>query len=278
MPRRTNAELDALRGILLTLCADLNPLTIRSLFYQVVSVGAIEKTEKSYKIIQRLSREMRREHILPYPWLVDAGRFVRQIGTWNGPADILAAARDSYRRDKWQDQPLHVEVWVEKDAVLGVVEQVTSRWQVPLYSCRGYPSISMIYGAVQNWPKDRPIAIRYFGDRDPSGADIPRAIREQILEVHGDLIDLEVCAITPQQIDEHNLLTRPSKRTDSRSANFRGESVELDALHPDTLRQLVEHAITAELDSDLWTLSTKKEQADNTALNEAVETLLSEEL
>lgn len=278
MPRRSKQEIRALNAALLRLCADFNPLTIRSLFYQAVSIGAIEKTERAYKTVCRLTRNMRRERTLPYQWLVDAGRFARCASTWNGPADILAAARDSYRRDKWQDQPVHVEVWTEKDAVVGVVEQVTDRWQVPLYSCKGYASLSMIYQAVQAWP-DKPIAIKYFGDRDPSGADIPRYLREAIYEIYGDLVDLDVCAVTPPQIAQYDLQTRPTKRTDSRAAGFQGESVELDALPPDVLRGLVEDAITSEIDRPLWDKATTQEHADDLALKDAVDAMLeSEEL
>ena len=275
--RRTKAQINALNNALLRLCDQHQPLTIRSLFYRAVSEGIVEKTEKAYKDICRLTRQMRREKVLPYPWLVDAGRFVRQVATWRNPADRLQAARDTYRRDKWRDQPLHVEIWTEKDAVVSVVEHITDRWEVPLYSCRGYTSVSMIYDACQAWPCDKPVAIRYFGDHDPSGKDIPRSIRDTIYEIRGEWVDLKVCAITAEQIDEYDLPTRPSKTTDSRAANFTGQSVELDALPPDTLREMVETAITAELDDDLWDKATKQEEADDLALQDAIDDLLESE-
>lgn len=275
--RRTQNEVATLKEFLLRLCADLRPLTIRSLFYRAVSAGVVEKDEKEYKTIQRLTRQMRRDRELPYSWLVDAGRAVRSVSTWDGPASILRAARESYRRDKWQDQPIHLEIWVEKDAVVGIIEEVTSRWQVPLYSGKGYGSLSIIYAATQAWPTDRDVVIRYFGDRDPSGVDAARALRENIYEIHGELVDFEICAVTEEQVEQYSLPTRPTKRTDSRAAGWAGESVELDAFHPDTLRDLVEQSITAELDDALWVKATKQEEQDDQALGEAVDTLLARE-
>ena len=273
MPRRTQSELDALRAVLFALCEEHKPLTLRSLFYRAVAVGAVAKEETQYKRIGQLTRNMRRDRQLPYSWLVDAGRFARRSSVFDGPAHILRAARDTYRRDLWRNQPVHVEVWIEKDAVVGVVEEVTDALQVPLYSCRGYPSLSMVWQAVQDWP-DKPVAVRYFGDCDPSGSDIPRAAQEIIEEVHGRPVDFRVCAITAGQIAQYDLPTRPTKRTDSRAKNYLGPSVELDAFEPSTLRGLVEQAITVEQDATLWGKTLNQQDNDRAALNDAVDAML----
>lgn len=279
MPRRTQAELDALRAVLFALCDAHKPLTLRSLFYRAVAAGAVAKEETQYKRIGQLTRNMRRDGLLDYGWLVDAGRFARRPNSvFYGPAHILETARDTYRRDLWRNQPVHMEVWIEKDAIVGVVEEVTDALQVPLYSCRGYPSLSMVWQAVQDWP-DKPVAIRYFGDLDPSGQDIPRAAQEIIAEVHGQPVDFRVCAITAGQIAEYDLPTRPTKNRDSRAKNYLGPSVELDAFEPSALRALVEQAITAEIDGELWNKASNQQDADRAALSDAVDAVLeSEEL
>ena len=186
----------------------------------------------------------------------------------------MEAAASQYRRDLWADQDCQVEVWTEKDAVGGVIEPVTKQWQVPLYSCRGYASLSLIYEAMRAWRPDKRVLIRYFGDCDPSGQDIPRFIQQQIDEMNGEHdVDFQVCAVTDPQVVHYRLPTRPTKGSDSRAARFSGESVELDAFDPRDLRTLVEEAIVAEIDGAQWSKSEVCEAEDRRRLRAAVDAM-----
>lgn len=274
--RRTKAEMVALMESIYALCAEHQPLTVRSLFYRAVSTGVVEKLEAEYNSIVVITGKMRKAGELPFEWLVDAGRFARKPLLYVSPSERLEGARDTYQRDYWQDQPGHAEVWVEKDAVVGVVEPVTRRLQVPLYSCKGYPSLSMIWGAAQSWP-EKPVSVRYFGDSDPSGEDIPRSVQDNIAAICGREVDFRVCAITPDQIAAYDLPTRPTKKSDTRAKNYRGESVELDAFEPAVLRALVEQSVEAEIDAALWGEAEKKHESDKEVLSRAVDRALAEE-
>ena len=271
--RRSKEELIELRQTLYDIAEQLRPMTIRSLFYRAVSAGAVEKTEREYKRIVRITGQMRKERVMPFDWLVDAGRFARRANCWSHPKNILTATMRQYRRNYWQDQPLQMEIWTEKDAVVGVIESVTNEHQVALYSCRGYPSLSMIHDAVTSWQANKDIIIRYFGDRDPSGADIPRYIQEAIADINDPDynigVDFQVAAVSEDQIDEYNLPTRPTKGTDSRSARFDGESVELDAFSPDDLRELVADSIQEHIDYSIWNETSGQEIQDRAILQEA---------
>jgi hypothetical protein len=143
-----------------------------------------------------------------------------------------------------------VEIWLEKDALSGVLYEVTYRWDVPLMVTRGYPSLSFLHGAAEVISAQRkPTKIYYFGDWDPSGVDIPRFVQASLEELtdHADITFIRE-AVDPWQIALWQLPTRPTKTSDSRSKNFEGESVEVDAIPPDQLRLIANHCIESHVD------------------------------
>jgi hypothetical protein len=127
---------------------------------------------------------------------------------------------------------------------------VTELWDVPLMVTRGYPSLTFVHSAAEMIREvDKPTFIYYFGDHDPSGVDISRKVEEGIREFAPD-VDLTFTrvAVTPEQIESMNLPTRPTKRTDTRSRSFDGESVEVDAIPPSVLREIADSSIRAHVD------------------------------
>ena len=148
-------------------------------------------------------------------------------------------------------------------------------WPVPLYSCRGYASLTLINEACRDWPSgvERTV-IYYFGDRDPSGRDIPRFIERTLWDLAPNEFEFYLAAVTDAQVSEYNLPTRPTKQSDSRAANFQGESVELDAFDPQDLRSMVEDCIWGEIDSEAaWENSEEQECADKKQLEEIIKKL-----
>jgi hypothetical protein len=268
-------------AIVATLEAD-HPMTVRQVFYRLTSAGMIAKTEAEYKrTVCRLLAEMRRSGELPYSWLADATRWMRKPSTFSGVQSALERTVQTYRRAMWDDAPTVPEVWVEKEALAGVLVEVTDEWDVPLMVTRGYPSMSFLYSAAQEIMErsghDRQTIIYYFGDWDPSGADIDRSIVRGIGEALDSLdvgsgwededdpeftfesfAEFERVAVTPHQITAWNLPTRPTKvkkgsgltkkGEDPRSKSFRGDSVELDAIPPASLKAIAEVVIEHHVD------------------------------
>jgi hypothetical protein len=171
---------------------------------------------------------------------------MRKPRTYSGLKDLLLTTLATYRKSVWNDVDAYVEIWLEKDALAGALYEVTSEWDFPLMVTRGYPSISYLYeAALSIRGTEKPAYLYYFGDRDPSGVDIPRNLQERLGEFAPEAnISFEVVAVTEEQIRLWNLPTRPTKSTDSRVGNFDGESVEVDAIPPRTLRSLVRNCIT----------------------------------
>lgn len=229
-------------------------MTVRQIFYQLVSLGVIGKTEGEYKsTVVRLLSQMRRSREIPYSWIADNTRWQRKAPTWGSLRHVLEDTARTYRRSLWDSADVYVEIWLEKDALSGVLWDVTRKWDVPLMVTRGYPSISFLSSAGEAIADiNKPTFLYYFGDHDPSGVDIPRFVEDEIKKlIPHESVYFQRVAVTPEQILELQLPTRPTKQTDSRARNFVGESVEVDAIPPRRLREIAEACITQHIDQDL---------------------------
>ena len=216
-----------------------------------MSLKVIDKTEAEYKqTVVRLLGQMRRDREIPFGWIADNTRWMRKPRTYSSMGAMLEDTARSYRRALWEDQDVYVEVWLEKDALAGVLVEETAPWDVPLMVTRGYPSITYLYEAAEAIEaRCKPTFIYYFGDYDPSGVDIPIKVEEGLREFAPDaIIDFKRVAVTQAQITDYELPTRPTKQTDSRSKSFEGESVEVDALPPRVLRELAKGYIEDHVD------------------------------
>jgi hypothetical protein len=283
--RRTQAELEQLRQQICEIAAEIAPCTVRQLYYQLVCRSLIEKTEAEYKAVVRLCTELRIAGRLPWNYLTDHTRWVHQVTQHSSMTDALQDTQKFYRRDLWGQQLCHCEVWIEKDALSGVFQQVTEEYGVELYPCRGYPSITYLHSAAASlaWQIQRGkyCHLYYFGDLDPTGQDIPRNVSRRLqaftlnalIDHYGhsrqtgqtlmrDQLRFRVVAVTQDQVECWNLPGRPTKQTDSRAANWSGESVELDAIHPDQLRRMTRELIEGCIDPDEWKRAKAVEQAE----------------
>jgi hypothetical protein len=249
--RRTAAEIDHLMVQIYQVVESDPPMSVRQVFYRLVSIGAIDKTEHAYKnVVVRLLGKMRREGLLPFGWIADNTRWIRKPTTYSSLEAALHATAATYRRSVWYDAEVHVEVWVEKEALAGVIYGVTGEWDVPLVPLRGYSSISLLHSVAEEIQAlGKPAYIYYFGDRDPSGVDIDRVAEKDVRQFASAVeIHFERMAVLPSQIVSLNLPSRPTKKTDSRNRGFAGESVELDSIPPGQLRALVRMCIERHVD------------------------------
>jgi hypothetical protein len=165
---------------------------------------------------------------------------------------------------------VYVEIWVEKDALAGVIRDITDPYDVPLMPTRGYPSLSFLSSAAETIQAiGKPTYLYYFGDHDPTGVNIPVTIERDLREFAPDAdITFTKVGVTAQQIKDWNLPTRETKKTDPRIGNFEGDSAELDAIHPDTLRAMVRECIERHIDRDaLQRLRMVEEQERQTLRN-----------
>jgi hypothetical protein len=251
--RRTAADIQRIERELYEILDADKPQTVRQVYYRAVCLGLIEKTEAAYKsIICRLLTAMRKRGEIPFEWLADNTRWMRKPKTYSSLKSAILSAQQYYRRDLWMDQDAYVEVWLEKEALAGVLVEVTEEWDVPLMVTRGYPSLSFLHSAAEQIEdQEKPTHIYYFGDYDPSGLDISRCVKEGLRDMAPDAdITFARVAVTQDQIEMYGLPTRPTKRTDSRSKAFADYSVEVDALPAADLRRICRSCIEEHVDRD----------------------------
>jgi hypothetical protein len=229
---------------------DDHPQTVRGVFYQATVRGLVPKTEAGYRTVQRVLAYLRQDGRLPWNYIADNTRWRRKPTTYDDIHEILDIAAYSYRKAIWNDQQVGVEVWIEKDALASVVYESTKKWDVPLMVTRGFPSLSFLHSsAMEIEASGKPYFIYSLTDYDPSGVDISRNIERRLREYAPDTeIHFERIAVTPEQISQWALPSRPTKTTDTRAKDFNGDSVELDAIPARRLRELVSNAIERHID------------------------------
>lgn len=264
-------------------------ITLRQLYYQFVARGHIPNKQTEYNNLGSLINDARLAGYIDWSHLEDRTRNLRDLGHWDEPADVLDSAARSYRIDKWARQPIYCEVWIEKDALVGVIERSCQDNDVPFFSCRGYTSQSEVWRAGQrildkcrNWDGDmsRDVVIIHLGDHDPSGIDMTRDIDDR-LEMFVTKEDggwdsgynpprITRIALNYDQVETYAPPPNPAKLTDSRVDGYirkHGyQSWELDALPPDVLDRLVRDTIDDLRDDDIWAEDVAREAEGRAAI------------
>lgn len=239
-------------------------LTLRQLYYQFVARGLIANEQAQYKRLGKIINDGRLAGLIDWSSIEDRTRNVRKPPSWRSPAAILRACAEQYQEDPWRGQTTYVEVWIEKDALVGVIEPVCDRWRVPYFACRGYASQSELYEAGQrlrtayagHFQKG---LILHLGDHDPSGLDMTRDVQERVTMMT-DLgfrwTEVRRLALNMDQIEDYDPPPNPAKDTDARFANYQEEfgdsSWELDALDPDVISDLIQTEIEGVVDPVKW--------------------------
>ena len=275
--RRTKAEIEALDGELYQIVAADPPMTVRQVFYQATVRGLVPKDEaKGYRVVQRRLVALRESGVIPYGYITDNVRIVRALDRWSDPQAFASDVAQLYRRDYWARADARVEIWLEKDALAGVlVPVVVHEWGLELYVTRGFASVSYLQSAAEETRADgRPTYVYVLSDLDPSGVDIARAIAAELpRRAHPVPVEVTRLAVTPEQAIEMQLPTRPTKKTDTRAKRFEAAygtgSVELDAIPPATLRAMVSEAIGRHGDQGELERLKRVEELERQSLSEA---------
>ena len=217
---------------------EAHPMTVRQVYYQLVSRQVIKNTRSQYQAVSNALRDARKAGVIPWEWIEDRLRRPRSVAMWDDPKDFASVARQ-YRRDVWPTQTEYLEVWLEKDALSGIFEDVLSGYGVTLQVGRGYDGWDSIRNAAERYNISEQTTILYFGDFDPSGEDMVRSLGER-LRFFKTSPEIIKCALNADDVSRYNLPPDFAKRSDSRAAAFiekHGDvSVELDALPSQVLR------------------------------------------
>jgi hypothetical protein len=257
-------------------------LTLRQLYYQFVARDLVPNTERSYNRIGDIVNKGRLAGLIDWDAIEDRTRSVTNWVRRRSPRHAIELAREHYGIDMWQNQTYRVEVWIEKEALAGVIHEICGRYDVPYFSCRGYVSQSEQYAAGRRaasaWAfEDKEMKIIHLGDLDPSGVDMTRDNQDRLHLFGGQTVDVNRIALNESQIAQYGPPPNPAKQTDSRFAAYAErygyESWELDALEPQVMVDLIEKTILEYRDDDAWQERVDQREADLATLDEIIENL-----
>lgn len=261
-------------------------LTLRQLYYQLVSRDIIPNKTSEYAKLSTLLKEGRMSGFVDWDAIEDRLRKPSKPSSWENPAEIINSCILQYQLPRQDGQSNYLEVWVEKDALSGVLSRVTNKYHVPILVNRGYSSASAMFDSFQRFKTafsdSKEITILYLGDYDPSGLDMIRDIRERITEFIEGYYDDDAdimskiqfnvvpIALTIEQIRQYNPPHNPAKISDPRAKefikNFGHSSWEVDALRPEVLNSLLTNAIETRLDLELYNSIVEREANDKKKL------------
>jgi hypothetical protein len=249
-------------------------LTLRQLYYQFVARDMLANTVKNYDLLGRVLNKARWNGYFDWDYLVDRTRNVQGVAHWNTPSEIIKAAASSFRLDKWAEAEHVVEIWVEKEALAGIIGQAGTGVDCRWFPCRGYVSASEIYQAglrlVEHIQNGQEVTILHLGDLDPSGLQMTDDNYSRLRKVaryytDASKLHFKRIALNMPQIAQYNPPENPAKEGDSRYKAFvqytgGTTSWELDALPPNVLVGLIEEEVEKLRDPDVWSQASDEEK------------------
>jgi hypothetical protein len=229
-----------------------HPQSVRHVFYRMTNPRLqepVEKSDRGYTHVQNRIVKLRRLGRLPYGWIVDASRRGYHTPTYRSKSEFLRSMKAHYRADLWINSDYYCEVWVESRSIAGVVQDDCEELAVSLYPCGGFASLTLAYEAartINHYAEGRQVVIFYIGDYDPAGVLIDVSLERELRQHLDEDIDLEFVriAITAEQIVDHDLPSKPRKKTERRALHIQ-ETVEAEAMPAHTLRELLRDEIEA---------------------------------
>lgn len=271
--RRTKQDLeDLLTAVSQVVSEYSKPITIRHLYYRLVGLGVIEKTQAQYNQLCSHLSKWRRDGLVHWGHFADNTRW-RYGGTrYSRMQDALANMQAHYRRDLWQDQDVYVEVWCEKDAITSILTDIVDSFSIPVFSCRGFTSLSSLYNSAELFrdqigSRGKDVVILYVGDHDPSGVMIDASAEKTLRDEFDVAVDFRRVAVTKDQIEQFSLPTRPAKKSDKRSIGWDGGCVEIDAMRPDDLERIIWDELISMIDPNAWKMQQQIEEQEKLTLN-----------
>ena len=264
LSKANKARLEMVNSILEEYKADGYVLTLRQLYYQLVSKDVIPNQAVEYTRLSNVLKKGRMAGIVDWDAIEDRVRKPKLPYWVYDQEDAVQDMIKQYRLDRMKGQDQKIEVWIEKDALSGILSRVTNKYHCRMMVNRGYSSLSAMYDAYGRLNSGD--TILYFGDHDPSGLDMIRDIRERLYSFNGLDIEVVPVALNMDQIRMYDPPPNPTKVQDPRAGWYIEQwghtSWELDALQPQVLIDLAEGEILKRIDLDLWKSQVAQEKRD----------------
>lgn len=270
---RTEELIGQVQAILLA-NDDILPLTLRQIFYMLVSGYKYDKTEKSYKRLCEIMNRARRAQVIPMQSIRDDGLREKIPHGWHDKKEFIQAINDGaaqFRINRQKGQPQHIMVWCEAGGMVPQLARYCRDYGVPVLSSGGFDSLTTKHDFAQSVGDYDRVEVLHVGDHDPSGVHMCSSLDEDVaafVEYYGGDFDVTRLAVTPVQIEAMKLPTAPPKKTDRRS--FTGMTTQAEAIPPKILREIVTDEIKARMDEKIYKALLKTERNRRAELVKAV--------
>jgi hypothetical protein len=154
----TREIIDAVSSILIQY--DGQKLSARQVYYRFLDAGMpsswidveynrkkglpddAKNTPKNYQRLISILTDARYAGLVDWDIIEDRGREPKVPSEWDSLDELVDAALEQFRLPRRSNQPRHLELWVEKDALAGVLGPIARRWHIPLIVNKGYSSAS----------------------------------------------------------------------------------------------------------------------------------------
>lgn len=252
-------------------------MTVRQVYYQLVSKGIIENKKNEYKGLDAILSEARKKGTIDYESFEDKTRSYNMIidmefddvsEELESMIDYIKGKDLEYGNSVGQDR-LHI-IGLEKQALESFFESSIDKTNIIICVNRGFNSLTQLYNMAQKIKRMvgiKEIHMSYFGDHDPSGKDIERNMRKQLEGLGVTFTSWTKIGITPEHIRKYNLPTALPKDKDSRTAKWKednmGDCVELDAVPPLELKKLVKETSKKYFDYEVYQKSRQEQKEKN---------------
>lgn len=256
-------------------------LTLRQLHYQFVARDLYENTQQNYKRLGNIIDAARKAGRVDWEAIEDRTRTLRRVPVWNTPESAVERIRNAFKLDPWDEQPIkrRIEIWVEKDAAVGIVEPTCNDLRLPYFSCRGYSSSSGLYEAGKRLQAYRAAGyetlVLYLGDHDPSGVQMTDVSEDRVNMYSSGNVEFRRIALTLEQIEQYSPPPNWTKETDSRTKWYidkfnTDECWELDALSPRVVDQVIRGHVEPLIDRAAWDKTLATEEDHRATLSEII--------
>jgi hypothetical protein len=244
-------------------------LTLRQLYYQFVARSLLENTLREYKRLGRIICDARDGGMIDWDAIEDRTREVHTHNAWQSPSEIISDDARCYQEDLWRGRTYRPEVWIEKDALLGVIEGVCTEFRVPYFAHRGNNSQTLQYQAGRRFSEysDQGLIplVLHLADHDPNGIDMTRDNRERLELYARTEIEVRRIALNIDQVRQHRPPANFAKESDRRTADYvkhfgTDECWELDALSPTVIADLIRAEIEPLIDPRKWKAAKARER------------------
>jgi hypothetical protein len=274
--RRTRAQVNQLEEQIYAVLQEDHPQSVRHVFYRMTNprlAEPVEKTDRGYNQVQDRITKMRRAGAIPYQWITDATRRGYHTATYRNASEALRAWQGHYRGDLWSSAGEYVEIWTESRSIAGVIEDTCRELAVSLYPAGGFTSLTLAHQAAEYINEvtlcgQKPAHVLYLGDYDPAGVLIDRKVEEELRTHLDPRVDLTFhrIAITPEQIVEMDLPTKPRKAGERRAQHVQ-ETVEAEAMPAGAMRELLRVEIESFLPAGALAAARAAEESERAHIN-----------